>query len=155
MVDFGMYVKDVPESAQLSLTLVKIVDDKHEPVGYVNIRLFDWQSKYVRGKHSLNLWPFPPGVKSMLNLMGTLGPNHDMKAVRLEIEVLVSLEMLGQSSIVLGRGQHQRIGISPLAIARRVCGVHGDQFWTKETAHRAGANHGLHLHDEYLIFFVF
>jgi hypothetical protein len=82
-------MKDLPESAQLSFTLVQIVEDKHEAVSFVNMRLFDWQSRYIRGVHSFYMWPFPPEVDGLLNLLGTHGQNHNTKAIRLELEIYV------------------------------------------------------------------
>ncbi|KAI6182636.1 hypothetical protein M3Y97_00402000 [Aphelenchoides bicaudatus] len=85
--NFGIYLKDLPESAQLSLSLVRLEEEKHQPLSYINIRLFDWESKFTRGRKVLHMWPFPEDATELTNLLGNYGHNNDKKCTRVEVDI--------------------------------------------------------------------
>jgi hypothetical protein len=82
-----VYLKDLPESAQLCFSLItlhncpildnskvtagsggkhrggaqtnsKIEQQQIQPVGWANIRVFDWRSNLIQGKQTLHFRPF-------------------------------------------------------------------------------------------------
>ena len=64
----------------------KSVVDEHA-VAYINMRLFDWQNRFIQGKHTFYMWPFVSESDDLMNLLGTQGQNHNTKTARLEIEI--------------------------------------------------------------------
>lgn len=69
-MEFNVYLKDLPESAHFSFSLICVRGAGRssrsvnaltnlEPIGWTNCRIFDWRHRFLKGKHSMNLWPFP------------------------------------------------------------------------------------------------
>lgn len=90
-IEFNIYLKDLPESAQLSFSLISVRQKKSKsevyvPIGWVNIRLFDWKNRLLQGNHTLYLWPFPKDHNDMLNLRGIQGSNHNHNVTRIEVD---------------------------------------------------------------------
>uniref|UniRef100_A0AC35FR39 Phosphatidylinositol 3-kinase n=1 Tax=Panagrolaimus sp. PS1159 TaxID=55785 RepID=A0AC35FR39_9BILA len=99
LLDFGLYIKDIPKSAQLCFSLISERSKKGAseliPIGWLNMRLFDWDDFLVQGKKTIFFWPFPKEAmpkdtkdpRNLLNLTGLIGSNHDHNVARLEIEL--------------------------------------------------------------------
>lgn len=90
LLEFGVYLKDIPESAQLSFSLISVRTTKSRtelvPLGWINCRLFDWNHRLIQGKQSLHLWPFPKGFNGYLNLDGMHGSNFNDNLARIVVE---------------------------------------------------------------------
>uniref|UniRef100_A0A915DFE0 Uncharacterized protein n=1 Tax=Ditylenchus dipsaci TaxID=166011 RepID=A0A915DFE0_9BILA len=93
LLEFDIYLKDLPECAQVSFSLISIRKRKSKvhmvPVGWMNLRLFDWRHQLIQGKKSIYLWAFPRDFQdtSLVNLAGTHGSNlNENLASRLELE---------------------------------------------------------------------
>ena len=56
-------------------------------LGFVNIRLFDWEDYLLQGKKTVFFWPFPKDLNGLLNPIGLTDSNHDHTVARLEIEL--------------------------------------------------------------------
>uniref|UniRef100_A0A7E4ZV14 Ubiquitinyl hydrolase 1 n=1 Tax=Panagrellus redivivus TaxID=6233 RepID=A0A7E4ZV14_PANRE len=77
-LDFGHYYKDIPKSAQMCFSLIAQSEDgeTQTPLGWHNMRLFDWEDKFVQGKFTVFFWPFPndPIAQQLLcNVYGGVG----------------------------------------------------------------------------------
>lgn len=56
------------------------------PIGWMNLRIFDWRNRLIQGKKSLYLWPFPKVFSDTTNLTGTHGSNYNETAPTIEVE---------------------------------------------------------------------
>lgn len=59
---------------------------ENTPIGWMNLRIFDWQNRLIQGKKSLYLWPFPKAFSETTNLTGFHGSNYNETAPRIEVE---------------------------------------------------------------------
>uniref|UniRef100_A0A1I7S7C5 Telo_bind domain-containing protein n=1 Tax=Bursaphelenchus xylophilus TaxID=6326 RepID=A0A1I7S7C5_BURXY len=86
--DFNVYMKDVPESAQMCFLLYsankKEVDE--EPLAYVNVRLFDWRNVFCQGKSTFYLRRPPKGSSVASVLLLPCGGSTSHNSVRIEVE---------------------------------------------------------------------
>lgn len=91
LLEFLIYMKDLPESAQLSLVLLCASSRKASAektlVGYVNVRLFDWRNMFFQGRHTMHLRPAPKGATPASVLLLAGGSNPDHSFIRLEVEI--------------------------------------------------------------------
>lgn len=89
-IEYNAYMKDLPESTQISFTLLSVRQKKNkqeeEPLGWVNMRLFNWKGQLIQGKHTMFLWPFPKDFADTINTSGAPGQSNIMSATRIEIE---------------------------------------------------------------------
>ncbi|CAD5206654.1 unnamed protein product [Bursaphelenchus okinawaensis] len=88
-INFNVYMKDVPESAQMCFLLYSAskkssADD--EMLAYMNVRLFDWKNMFCQGKNTFYLRPPPKGADVASILLLPCGSNICHNSVRLEVE---------------------------------------------------------------------
>ncbi|VDN24949.1 unnamed protein product, partial [Gongylonema pulchrum] len=72
-INFDVCLKDLAPAVQLCLSLVAVKQKKkeeHSGLGWVNIRLFNWNSEIIQGKNMFYLWPFPQYCAELINPSG-------------------------------------------------------------------------------------
>ncbi|VDM37260.1 unnamed protein product [Toxocara canis] len=88
-IDFDVYLKDLAPATQICLSLVAVKQKKkeeHTGIGWVNIRLFDWNCELLQGKFTLYLWPFSKHCNDLLYPLGQTGSNDNRDTARIEVE---------------------------------------------------------------------
>lgn len=93
MLEFDLYIPDIPHAAQICFALVSIKqkkqkDEQHVPLGWANLRMIDYMDILLHGKKSLHLWSFPKSFDGYLNPLGHAGtnPSRDMSCLEIEFE---------------------------------------------------------------------
>uniref|UniRef100_F1KQX2 Phosphatidylinositol 3-kinase age-1 n=1 Tax=Ascaris suum TaxID=6253 RepID=F1KQX2_ASCSU len=90
-IDFNVYLKDLAPASQVCLSLIAVKQKKkdvfeHDGIGWVNIRLFDWNNELLQGKLTLYLWPFSKHCSELLYPLGQTGSNDNRDTARIEVE---------------------------------------------------------------------
>lgn len=74
-----MFYLDLPRAAKLCVSICAVKKRKNREettmLCWGNLSLFDWRSRLLTEKISLNLWNAPRGMDDLLNPLGCLGPN--------------------------------------------------------------------------------
>ncbi|CDW55785.1 phosphatidylinositol 4,5 bisphosphate 3 kinase [Trichuris trichiura] len=83
VLEFDLPIYQIPLGAHVSFTLCAVRQkkqkDEHFPLGWINLRMIDYQDCLIHGKQSLYMWPFPKAFDGLFNPLGQLGPNTSMK----------------------------------------------------------------------------
>ncbi|CAJ0931735.1 unnamed protein product, partial [Mesorhabditis belari] len=93
-MEFDIYMKDLPPSAILSISLVEEKPSRKKPgtieeraLSWVNVPLFDWRNELLQGLHTFSLRTDPVKGPDFFNPEGKLGNSDAKGASRLMIEM--------------------------------------------------------------------
>lgn len=85
-----LYLPDIPRSAKICFSICSVSRKKNKKTHYAlawgNLQVFDFNSRLLNDKYSLQMWSMPHGLDELLNPIGIAGSNPDKDCPCLEIE---------------------------------------------------------------------